>query len=324
MHPNTIEPEFDTNLRVIREIALSHDAKHLAVVGDLGLFLIDASSLELEWQWNENGGASIYSVDFSVDDSKIAIGRPDAVIVLDTHTGKVVNQVSEGYFFGVNAIAWSPNDDYIAVSAVGFERASIKLFDPLSLELVETLPDANRFGVESMKWSPNGNYLATGSKLEREVIVWELDSGQKTYLEGEGIAVTDLEWSPNGSMLASAWAINPSYGGEPHSLVIWDTTNDFNPSFADVIGEKVFDIVWSPDGASIVASFDNDEIRRYSILTGELISKWEIPDSSQARIVWIENPNNILLGTKNGTVYLWDTSTGEAVGQFIVPAVQEE
>ena len=111
--------------------------------------------------------------------------------------------VLSGHAGGVNAVAWSPDNNRLATAS---EDGTVRIWDSESgIELMKLA--GHTAGVNQAAWSPDGKRLASGGK-DGVVWLWDANSGEKLKaIEADAMTgssqVTDmvvccLEWSPDG------------------------------------------------------------------------------------------------------------------------------
>ena len=186
---------------------------------------------------------------------------------------------------------YSPDGNYlVAATAVG-----IWLYDGRTGEELG-MPGYTDY-VENIAFSPDGRTFASQNK-RTAVCLWDTNTGkQKRILASTGASVKQLRFSPDGRVLASAnisqnidlW--NPHTGEHKLSL------GGDNMSF-------------SPDGSTLVTISGND-IRLSDTLTGQHKQTFTGHSSGIRSILFSPDGATLASASKEGTVSLWNTRTGE-------------
>ena len=117
------------------------------------------------------------------------------IVVLAIVTLEAFSQGNETLW----TVAWSPNDEYIAI---GGSQGDLKLFDGKTFELLRSYPVKDVI-LSRLKWHPHQNKLAiiTQSTSYKAKIL-DLDKNKWIELEGLESSLRGLDWNHNGELLA--------------------------------------------------------------------------------------------------------------------------
>src|SRR6266699_6272806 len=116
-----------------------------------------------------------------------------------------------GHINFVNAVAWSPDGNYIASAS---SDRTVRVWNAFTGKTLLTY-GGHSDEVTTVAWSPDGTRIASGS-ADNTVRVWDIISGTTllTYT-GHTSAVQTVAWSPDGTRLAS--------GGFDRTVQVWDS-----------------------------------------------------------------------------------------------------
>ena len=161
-----------------------------------------------------------------------------------------------GHTNGVNAIDFSPDGKFMATGG-GFRGhdVRVKIWNPLSGELIQTLQTSNTYGIDDLEFSPDGKILATGtdplSNFAGNVELWNTtDWSLLRRLPAKGFR---LAFSPDGEFLVAL--------RDRRTLDIWRVaTGTLVRSYELPFSEfgSLATIHFMPDGNSLVIGGSNN------------------------------------------------------------------
>ena len=300
--------------QVVRSIDVSPDGKYLALAGDLGVFVYTTQGFEQAWATSEN--SPIYSAKFSPAEDILAIASFDAIVLQDITAHYNLAEFN-AQFGPNNGIAWSPSGALLATGIASADAATIDLWDVNKRIQVDKLEGGNRFTVSSLVWSSDGKRLASGSSFEGKIIVWNLETGDKHYLQNEGVSVVGgLGWSPDGNLLASGSIFDSRYGGGLHSIIVWDAATSAEEKTADVTGQSIASVKWSPDGDIVASGTYDGTIILWNVKTGDQLPMLDMQKKGMVYVTWSPNGDRIYSALSDGAVTVWNSKTGEMTKEF--------
>ncbi len=136
-------------------------------------------------------------------------------------------------------------------------------------------------------------------------------AGSAQTLVGHDPWAEYVSWSPDGSRLASA--------GMTDGVRIWDAATGQTVHVLDSVGSAK--PVWTPDSARLITSdFEDETVLIWDATSGALLQTLDFGDTA---INLLLSPDGSLLAAE-GQVrsHLWDTATGELVGDLGGEAVR--
>jgi WD40 repeat protein len=221
---------------------------------------------------------------------------------------------------GITVLTWSPDGKYIAVGGESDFSGSnaVKIWGAGKKQVIMELPIVIGFNeyVSSMAWSPDSNRLAVAINDPHNFLVFDTNTGTELFtLETHGEYA--LDWSPDGKMLLS--------GSEDGMTRLWDATNG---TLLRELPGQTLDVVaarFSPDGTRVAtASRDGTVIIRDTangnllftfgeVSVTEINREEEVQYESWLGLAWSPDGTQLASGTAEGTVEVWDTTSGEKI-----------
>ena len=139
------------------------------------------------------------------------------------------------YFYGVQAISFSPEGDLVASSSPA--RGGLRILDALTGKPRYVMPGRNT-ELYNVVFSPDGRMVAAESD-EGVVDVWETSSGRlRRRFRGHRSYQTTLAFSPDGGRLAT--------GNRDATILIWDVFGaSGGETDAGPLTERALDALWA-------------------------------------------------------------------------------
>ena len=270
---------------------------------------------------------SVGSIAFSPDGNTLA----NKSHLLDVSAGKNIKTLE--HTRQVESVAFSPDGNTLAT---GDTDGRVILFDVSTGKNIKTL-SGNTKWVFSLSFSPDGTTLASGSR--GETFLFDVSTGKNIRTLSGGYS---LSFSPDGKTLATA-----TWGGSRDSTIrLWDVSTGKN--IKTISGGSY--VSFSPDGTTL-ASGSSGEIRLWDVSTGKNIKTisghtqssgefspgrntlaiasgvdihlWEVSTSTHImltghtdrvyRVLFSPDGYTLASGSGDGTIRLWDVSTGENI-----------
>ena len=220
-----------------------------------------------------NKSYSVKSISWSLYRDLIAYGGGDATVQVWNRAGGENSYTWRGHSSPITAVAWSPGSSSIASASYD---AVVQVWD-LPRQQGE-VPQSRFFrghsgGVRAIAWSPDGAYITSGGK-DGTVQVWNVATGEcNGTYRGHKDWVNSVAWSPNGKYIASG---------------SWDSTVK----------------VWQggQPQSGLQQNFPEGNVITYHGHSSYIFS-----------IAWSPDGKRIASGSKDGTVQVWDATSGRHI-----------
>lgn len=211
-----------------------------------------------------------------------------------------------------NAVAFSPDSTVVAV-AHGNNVTVVTLSDN-NFRILRGHED----DVDAIAFSPDGTRLATAS-ADKTVRVWDLSNGQAvlTITAPNDRPVNTVVFSPDGSTIAASASV------QIH--LISAETGDVTASL-DILGNTTTgDLMFTPDGASLISASADGRVRVWDVATGTESSQISLAGFPAAASLSSDGTRLLVSNGVMGGLTIYDVSTGEQVvtvaPQYIHPGV---
>lgn len=203
------------------------------------------------------------------------------------------------------------------VVTVSFDSTAI-IWDLLGRGVEIRRFDGNSAVVYQSTISADSTLTASGSSDGR-ILIWDTDSGeilhdiQQNSLE----AVYSVDFNADGSRLISS--------SEDGSVTLWDTaTGEALQTFSD-LQVPVRTVTFSPDGNFIAGAGGQVQITDTRLpdnriilwdLEGQVVQTFEGHQAAVRAVAFTPNGNQLLSGSDDTQIILWDIVTGEQIRTF--------
>lgn len=279
--------------RPINAVAFSPDVKTALTANSDGILTLWDLSSGKKSNTLVGHDDAVSSVVFSVDGKYVLSGSWDRTLKLwNAATGQEV-RTFEGHTSRVTSVALSRKLDY-ALS--GSWDKTVRLWD-IATGNEERSFVGHTDWVTSVAFSPDGRYALSGS-LDRTARLWDVSTGKlERTLKGHSASVNTVAFSSDGKLAAS--------GGDDNLVKIWD--------LADLSEGPVYYPGRNLDGEGKYLWDVLDASARGPKRTFRGHSNW------MTTVAFSPDParGTVLSGSRDGSLRLWDVSTGTEQGQFI-------
>jgi WD40 repeat protein len=204
----------------------------------------------------------------------------------------------------VDAVAWSPDGQYIATASVDH---TVKVWSASKGYLICTYSGDDE--IYALAWSPNSKLLASGGG-DNMVHIWnaaDCSSNNAYATHTESGPVVSLAWSPDGQYIAS--------GGWDYMAQIWNVSNGkqlHSLSFSEVVSS----IAWSHNGRQIAVGSWDKSVSIWDTSTGQVVNTYSYYSDAINAVAWSPNDRYLAIGDNNGTVEVRDMTRGTVVCEY--------
>jgi len=197
------EPHLVRAPRPVYGLQASSDGTTLAVLTEEGVRLWDLRLMEPLTTKPLVESSEVRDVAFGPGGRRLALGVGPSLRIMDTVTGRTLNEVPEAHAAAViEAVAFAPDGETLATAD---HTGRIKIWRHHNGELTElTSVRAHTDAVHTLAFSPDSLTLASGS-WDRGVVLWDPVTGQeRASLPDHADRLLRVQFSDNGKALMSA------------------------------------------------------------------------------------------------------------------------
>jgi WD40 repeat protein len=198
-------------------------------------------------------------------------------------------------------VAISPDGRYLAI---GRDEPDVAVCD-LSRGGQDRLLGIPVEMTSDLKFSPDGRTLAVSSHRSREIILWDIETGQpRMTLRGHSSPVMAMAFAPDGQSLASAaWP--------DRVVVLWDL--DTGRPRRRLTGPSIWapSLAYSPDGR-LLATVNASErcVRIWDVRTGGQVGRIAGHSLPIHSVAFSPDGRLLATGAGDGSARLWSAATG--------------
>ena len=196
----------------------------------------------------------------------------------------------------VRFMSISPDRSTLATGTGGY---GIALWDLATGTHRATLEGPTSPG-SSVSFSPDGTVLASGEE-DGSVRLWDLAAGTNTTTLKHGGGVWSVSFSPDGMTLASA-----SEG----TVKLWDVATGENTAILEGDEYQIYSVSYSPDAGILASGATYGTVKVWNLKRSRVDTY--TGQGGGVTAVAFSPDGEILASATEGSVFLWDVSTGEA------------
>jgi WD40 repeat protein len=247
-----------------------------------------------------HGEMLVGAVAFSPDGRLLASADDDGTVKLwEMTTGAPRGEPLVGHGGGVSALAFSADGTLLA--SAGWD-GSVRLWDTDDGGSRGQL-SSGQDSVIALSFSPDGQLLVSGG-TDGTLRLWETTTGapRGDPLTGHTDWVRAVTFSPDGQLIASA--------SDDASVWLWETSTGTSLGEPLVGDEWVSTVAFSPDGRLLASGDFTGAVQLWETESRERRGDPLVALDSEVLEVAFSPDGRLLAAVGDGTVRLWETSTG--------------
>ena len=243
---------------------------------------------------------AISKIEYSADGSQVAVTTSIGVWLHDAQTGKELDLIKEKYS---NSYALFSPDHKRYVTYANPIRY-VQLWNSQNSKHINTLT-GHKEKINTVEFSLDSKTIATASD-DKTIRLWDAQTGNfLMVLTGHTEPVNAVNFSPDGETIAS--------GSADNTIRLW---NMHTGKLIKTFTEAEHPIEFSPDGNVLLGTSRNPrQLQMLNVITGELIKTLHWTNSVWSAAFSVDS-NIIAAGGIDGTIGLWDATTGQTIKSF--------
>jgi WD40 repeat protein len=249
--------------------------------------------------WLIGGDSIVYDPTGTI----IATGGFDGMInAWDVENGQRIYQIAMTTG-GLSRVAISPDGHYLIVGECDGQLKQWNLTSGLLIRELEGHQDY----INRITFSPNGRLFATTGDDNR-VRIWDGETGDLLLSIPQHAPPFGVEFSPDGRRIAVTYVS----GDLPRDHIrLFDVTSGEEIQRMKSVERNSYDVHFTSDGQHLVAGTEQvGKIFVWDSYTGEEVDSFETGRSISSTCL-LSDDRQIVLGTTDGTVEVWDLESGE-------------
>jgi WD40 repeat protein len=209
----------------------------------------------------------------------------------------------------INALAFSPSDNYLAVARHG----EVELCSPDNLKLIHKL-SGHKGNVNALAFSPDGKWLfAAGGEpvLLGEVRQWKIEDGSlERVLEGHKDAIYSLALSPDGKTLAT--------GSYDQKIKIWDLESGKEIKTLSGHNGCVYRLAFRKDGTILASASADRTVKLWDVASGERRDTLTQSLKELYALAFTPDGKRLVAGGADNRIRLWKIGDAAAEGSDVM------
>jgi len=243
----------------------------------------------------DNSGP-VYSVAFSFDGQRIAMGRSDGSIeVFDAQTYVKVLTLS-GHALPVHSVAFSRDNQRLLSCG---EDSMARIWD-ISTGKEAVALKGHALPVNAAMFSPNGKHVVTGSD-DGTIIIWDAASGNSEFtLKYPSASADAVAFSPDGKRIVA--------GGSDKMATVWDVGTRHMISQLKGHLSNVNSVAFSSDGIHVVTGSSDGVVKVWNAANGSNIMTLRGHEGPVKSVAFSQDQKRIVSATGDVAI-LWEPET---------------
>ncbi|MBZ0282045.1 MAG: hypothetical protein K8L97_15000 [Anaerolineae bacterium] len=228
---------------------------------------------------------------------------------------QLISEMGNGY---IGDLAWSVDGSQLAVSGM----KGVWVYESDNAEAEPRLLQTDSGFLPSTAYSPDGTLLAATDR--NSIRLWDAKTGELKSVLSSDYLVNNLTFSPDSKLLLTGETEGPTAEDTHYFVRLWDVERG---EMINLLGQgqgSVNYLTFSPDGTQAAAQIHGTGFR------GTIV--WDTASGEQQRVFQNTgqdndvsgvafNPVDSRLALPNDTgATLWDSKTGEKLGEINIPA----
>ncbi|MGH1407494.1 MAG: eIF2A-related protein [Rhodomicrobiaceae bacterium] len=221
----------------------------------------------------------------------------------------------------ITSVAYSPSGEYFIA---GSKDNTIRLWEASTRKQIRTFI-GHTGSVNSVAYSPDGEFIISGSD-DMTIRLWDARTGNVRHIfKGHTGAINSVDFSSKGKLIAS--------GSTDTNIRVWNVETKKLKFILDNHKESVNSVVFSPDGKLIASGsgikvVQNAHTEQSSFGEDTTVKIWDATNASLVHTLegHAETVNSvafsingkILSGTRDGSLWLWETRSGKLEKKFTI------
>ncbi len=286
---------------VINSLDFSPDGGKLVSVHAPNLVRLWDLSIHKETHCIQGWAPIVIQAVFSPDSKRLALVDGDRVRLCDAITGDDCFSY-RGHRREIRIVAFSSDGKNVATGS--YNENDIYLWNARTGALERQLI-GHRSGITGLAYSPDGKQIASSS-YDGQIYLWDPITGRQLRLLAEfRHSVFGVAFSPDGKMLASAEERSPA-------IRIWNVTTGRQLNALDGPSPPVLKVAFSPDGKTLAeVNSSGNGVRLWNVATGARFRQFSATQTYN--LGFATDGRSLAAGRDDGTVHLWDVTTGQEV-----------
>jgi WD40 repeat protein len=209
----------------------------------------------------------------------------------------------------VDLFSAHPKWDQTGSKIASAENINVQIWDPTG-NLIFTL-SGHTDKVLALSWDSSGTKLASSSQ-DKTIRIWDINTGNLIItLTGSDEIITAVSWTPDNTKI-----VGMKIDHQP-TLLVWDAvTGSFLSAYT---GGTASDISFSDDGSKFVYVTPGESIHILRGTTFALLNRFTSligPDNTIDTVAWRHDGNQLVTGSINGLIVIWDRQNAEPISWF--------
>lgn len=236
---------------------------------------------------------------------QITVENADRVQLIETLR---IPDYIESHWHQCNTV-FSPDGRFLA-GACG--KSTVSIWEVRTLQLHKTLYETPK-AIVSCEFSPDSRMLACAGFQNRDVTLWDVESGERIERFRCDSNVFDVDFSPDGQRLAavSVFSLSMNTGEERNGAIhLWDiTTGELLWENETITPRSFISVSYHPNGEVIAYGKERGGAGIVDAETGEVLLHFDTDGNYNiGDLTYSPSGNLLAVGKDDYLIYIWDTT----------------